>query len=195
MRVWLIVGLLGSVAACSAPADDAEGTAPMAAASAADTAAESAAGDEESAALTTRDGTLDTFTTELRLGVKRAPGSGACPGYLEVRETARIYEGGAEWSGIAWLQWLAEPFAVSATGPSKVTWSAALRPAYAACRGTAAITSVNGDLPEGSVHLTARFDRGRVHFTLDIGPYGDAVALVRSGVVRSNPSWRWAVAD
>lgn len=138
---------------------------------------------------------IASYVTNYRLGITKYQGSGHCPGYFDVAESSRWYEGGAEMSATAWLQWMAGPFSFISSQDKSVTWGARLLSKYRHCHGHAKIISINGEWPEGANHLKAHFASGKVYFTLDISSYGDPVAITYQNIQSGNPKYRWAAAD
>ncbi len=136
-----------------------------------------------------------SWNTHYRLSISKYHSSGICPAYFDVIEQSRWYEGGFENSATVWLQWMAGRFDFISSYEKSVTWGAKLIDKYKYCRGYAHITSINGDIPEGSNHLRASFKNGYIYFTLDISSYGDPVAITYQNISMDNPTYRWAVAD
>ncbi len=137
----------------------------------------------------------NTAENTYRLNVHKKHGSGACPGYFEVVEKSRFYEGGFEVSAVAWLQWMAGPFSFVQSKEKSVTWAAKLDRPYEHCQGKASIATIDGYPAEGANHLRAHLGSGYIYFTLDISSYGDMTAIMYQNITANNPSYRWAVAD
>jgi hypothetical protein len=123
-----------------------------------------------------------------------------CPQKVMASETSEPYrEGGYTLNGSASLGAIATQVSVAKVDPFSVTWVGILKPAFRTCRASAGIFRVDGQPSTGASHLRMQFLGGKVYFILDMTGMQDAngftTTILKHGVVKGNPQWRWGGTD
>jgi hypothetical protein len=123
-----------------------------------------------------------------------------CPEQLLVNEDPAPYrEGSYIVNGSANLSAIAEKFTLAAKDDFSVTWVAKLKPAYAACQATGAITKLRNEPYQGVSYLRSRLVGGKIYLILDMTGMGDpnqfTTQILKTGVSAGNPTWSWGGTD
>jgi hypothetical protein len=129
-----------------------------------------------------------------------APQTVRCPQKVMASETTEPYqEGGYTLNGNVALGAIATQISVAKVDPFSVTWVGTLKPAFQSCRASAGIFKVDGQPSTGTSHLRMQFLGGKVYFILDMTGTQDAngftTTILKHGVVKGNPQWRWGGTD
>jgi hypothetical protein len=129
-----------------------------------------------------------------------APPTVRCPQKIAASETSSPYqEGGYTLNGNVALGAIATQIAVAKVDPFSVTWVGTLKPPFQSCRAGAGIFKADGQPSTGTSHLRMQFLGGKVYFILDMTGMQDAngftPTILKHGVVKGNPQWRWGGTD
>jgi hypothetical protein len=123
-----------------------------------------------------------------------------CPQKVMASEANEPYrEGGYTLNGTVALGAIATKISVAKVDPFSVTWVGTLKPAFQSCRASAGIFKVDGQPSTGTSHLRMQFLGGKVYFILDMTGMQDAngftTTILKHGMVKGNPQWRWGGTD
>jgi hypothetical protein len=142
------------------------------------------------------------FPVELRVfkAGTAPPASQHCPDKIIVDETPEPYrEGSYTIKGKAKLDAIAENFTLATTDDFSATWVAKLKPAYAQCKATAAITKSRNESYQGVTYLRSRFVGGKIYLILDMTGLSDAnqltPSILKKSVQAGQPTWTWGGTD
>ena len=129
-----------------------------------------------------------------------SPQPDRCPQKVMASETNEPYrEGGYTLNGTVALGAIATKISVAKVDPFSVTWVGTLKPAFQSCRASAGIFKVDSQPSTGTSHLRMQFLGGKVYFILDMTGMQDAngftTTILKHGMLKGNPQWRWGGTD